>query len=467
MLLGGDTATGTAFGFQVPQGSPAELDAAASACSKWASGLSARAGAVRSGAATAMVGWSGSAEGNFAALASHVQSIYDRLGETVGSAGKTLSTFAQELETAQRVTQQALQECETYHQQMVSAQQEAAGHAQTVQDLSTRAASAVHPAEQALLSRQLTAAEDAQTTAQHAASTAQGEFEAAQQRGVHAWQAYEHQAQGAAQTLQGLAGEVDKATSIPGASGAPGTEGGFFWPTLGGVIGSTELDSTIGLAEGIMSRYRNTDLVLPITQAANDDLAAFAAGAADNGDLYTMAGGLWVPKGSSADPLVQEIQLATSGEEWTQPGKPTFVINPDDLEAAAPQWASRLSKGLGYGAVALTFYSTGAEQWEYDDAHHPNWSTTQKALDVAQTTAVVGGSQAGGAWVGAETGAESGAAIGEMIDPLGGGVVGGIVGGVVGGVAGGEVGQAIGHGAETVGRDIGHAASSLWNDVFG
>lgn len=476
MLNGGGTTTGAlgAFGFQIPQGNPGELDAAAGACSTWASGLTGRAGAVRRGAATAMAGWNGSAESNFAALSSHVESVYDTLGGTVASAGKTLSRFAQELEMAQRVTKQALQECETYSQQVTSAQQEAAAHAQTAQDLSARAATAVHPAQQAELSRQLSSAQNAQASAEKAASSAQGELDAAKRRGMQAWSTYEQQAQAVAQALQGLAGQIEKAGSMPGGGGAPGTAGGFYWPTLGGVIGSKELDGTIGLAEGLMKRYRSTDLVLPITQSANNDLAEIAGKVAGNGDQFTMAGGIWVPKGGSADPLVQQIQETTSGENWAQGRGPLLVPNEGDLEAAAPGWSSALGKGLGVAGVGLTFYSTGAEQWQYDQEHHPNWSTAQKVADTAQSTAVVGGLTAGGAWAGATagatTGAEGGAAIGEAIFPAGGGIVGGAIGGIgggiVGGIVGGGVGQAIGHTAEHVGSDIGHAASSLWNDIF-
>jgi hypothetical protein len=252
---------------------------------------------------------------------------------------------------------------------------------------------------------------------------------------------------------------------------------GFFWPTLGGAIDSEWTGGTIGLGEGLLKRYRNTELVLPITEDANNDLAEIGGKVADNGDSFTMAGRLLVPKGSSADPLVQEVQDTTSGKQWTQPGKGTLVPDEDTLEAAAPEWASGLGKGLGYGGAALTLYSTGADQWQYDAQHHPNWSTLGKVADATQATAVVGGSQVGGAWVGAESGAEGGAAIGEMIDPLGGGVIGGVVGGVAGGLVGGGVGKVVGddlekagsgisHVAGQIGSGIAHGASKLWNAVF-
>jgi phage tail tape-measure protein len=182
-----------------------------------------------------------------------------------------------------------------------------------------------------------------------------------------------------------------------------------------------------------------------------------------------LAGSVWVPKGSSADPLMQTI----AGMSTNTPGKGFLIEDEKALQYAAPGVTSTAGKALGAAGVGLTFYSTGAEQWAYDSEHHPGWSTTHKVIDTAQTTVVVGGATAGGAWVGAEAGAEGGAVVGAsigsavpVVGTLAGGVVGAVVGGVGGGIAGGEVGKQIGHGAEWLGHEAGHLASDVWNAVF-
>lgn len=473
MIVGAPSAGG--FGFEVPQGTPGNIEAASRGCATWGAALGARASAVRSGAKAACSGWNGSAETGFVASAAQVISVYESLGLTVDDAGRALATFARELDTAQQITKQALQECETLSQQVSTSQQEAATHGLRVQALNTQVASAVHPAQVAELSRQLTTAQDQQTAAEHAANQAQGQLEAAQQRGIRAWTDYQQQAQASAQVLQGLNAQIHKAERMPGTASSPGTAGpGIFWPTLNGVIGSSGGDAAIGFAEGLASRYRDSDLVLPITQGAEEGLEDMAGKVTGDGDLFTqLPGGIWVPRGSSADPLIGEIQGLTTGEGFNTPGKPFMVANADDLEGAAPGWASTAGKTLGVAGVGITLYSTGADQWEYDSTHHPGWSTTHKVIDSAQATVVVGGSTAvvawGGAEIGAETGAEAGAAIGTAVPVVGtvaGGVIGGVVGGVAGGLAGGEVGKDIGHGFEDAGSGIAHAASDAWNAIF-
>jgi len=478
----------TPYGFQVPTGDPSELDAAASQSSSWAAALTGRAGAVRAGAASASAGWSGPAEGGFASYAGHVEHIYGTLGDTVAAASRTLSRFAGELEAAQMITARALAECESTSAQVTSAQTEAAAHADRIQSLNTDLLAAAHPAQHAEISRQIGEAQGSHQAALDAASRAQSALEAAEYRGRQAWSTYQQQAQSASQTLQGLTAQIVKVEGLP-AGARPGTNSSssFFWPTLGGAIGAPETGAGIGLAEGLLKRYRNTELVLPITEDARGEMETFATALGPEADPFvaSASGLLLVPTGSSADPMIQELQQATSTNQYTQPNRGVLVPGEDDIEAAAPEWSSVAGRSLGFAGVGLTLWSTGAGQWQYDSEHHPGWSTTSKVIDSAQTAAVEGGSEAGGAWIGAaqgaETGAEGGFAIGEMIDPLGGGVVGGVIGGIgggiVGGLAGGEAGKVIGDTAESAGHaivhvagDVGggvaHAASDVWNAVF-
>src|SRR5947209_11545906 len=126
----------TPYGFEVPLGNPGTLEGAARACSDWGAALTARAGRVRAGANAACSNWTGSAESGFAAYAAHVVEVYDTLGSLVNQAGAALSSFAKELETAQRVTTQALDDCENRSRQIMLQQQAAAEHGQTAQMLS-------------------------------------------------------------------------------------------------------------------------------------------------------------------------------------------------------------------------------------------------------------------------------------------------------------------------------------------
>jgi uncharacterized protein YukE len=483
MIVGPDGGSGSAggtptpFGFEIPTGSPTELDAAARECSRWSTALGDRATNLRSGAQEAQSAWSGQAESSFSGVAAHLVSVYQSTSEAVSRASSLLSTFSQELETAQRITSQALSECDGAQQQYQAQSQAASDHGQRVQSLTTQAAAATTPHESTELNRQLTAAQGDQAAAEHAASQAQTTLQDAEKQGQHAWDQYLQQAQSTAQGLQGLGAGLQKVHALPaGHSVSPGSQGNDFWPLFNEVAGSGFTGAGVSLTEGFFDRWRDTDLSVPITEEANHTLESWSKQFGDTDDPFTLSssGLLFVPKGSSADPLVQEVLGETDGGGFNTPGKPFWVPDSDDLESLQPGFANVAGRTLFVVGAGLTLYSTASGQWEYDEKNHPNWSTTDKALDTAQTTAVVGGSSVAGAWAGAEAGgelgAEGGAAIGTMIVPGVGTVVGGVVGGVggvvVGGIVGGEAGKEVGHLAEGAGHWTAHEASSLWHDVF-
>ncbi|HTX32138.1 MAG TPA: hypothetical protein VMD09_12185 [Solirubrobacteraceae bacterium] len=469
----------TAYGFEVPQGSPGELAGAARQCTDWSAALSQRAAAVRAGAKAACAGWSGNAESGFASYAAHVVGVYESLGAVVGDANTVLSTFARELETAQRITTQALQECDTVSHQVSGYQQEAANHAQTVQALTPQLAAAVHPQQQVALSRQLSAAQSQQDAANRAANAAQGQLQLAERRGRQAWTDYQHQAEASGRALQGLTAQIQRAESLPASAGAKGgaaaAGGAGFWPVFNGLAGSDATGASMGLAEGILRRYRNTPLLLPITKQAEKDLED-ASGELTNDDPWTFSasGQLLVPRGGAADPLTGELEAMTNGDGFNTPGKPFLTAGTEDLSAVAPTWATVAGRSFAVAGAGLTLYSTGADQWNYDSTHHPGWSTAEKVADTAQTTAVVGGFKVGGALVGAEAGAEGGAAAGAAVGSIFpgpgtvvGGAVGGVAGGVVGGIAGSGVGQVVGHGVEDAGHWVAGGVGDAWHSVFG
>jgi hypothetical protein len=467
--------TPTEFGFEIPLGSSGELDAAARACSQWSRSLSDRASNVKQGAQQAQSVWEGSARSAFSGYASHLISVFTGTGEAVGRAGSALTAFASELDSAQRVTQQAYESCQQAQTEYDTQSNAASTHAGRVQSLTTQLAGSVTPPQNAELNRQLTAAQADQRSAESAASQAQTALTGAQRQGQQAWNQYLQQAQSTTGTLQGLHGQLQKVQALPKSqSGHPQSReavaGSGFWTAFDDAAGSDATGAAIGLAQAIAQRYRKTGLVLPLTEQANQKLASWEEDFGDNSDAFVqLPNGFWVTKTSDANPLIGEVKGATISGEWTTPGKGQLIPNPDDLEAAMPTWAKASSTGLFVVGAGLTLYSTGDSEWEYDEQNHPGWSTTEKVLDTAQTTAVVGGSEVGGAWVAAETGATAGAEIGTLVGPEGtvvGGVVGGIVGGVAGGLAGSHIGKAFGDTVESVGHWAAHEASHIWDSIF-
>jgi hypothetical protein len=479
---GSSIGTPTEFGFEIPLGSSGELDTAASACKQWSQSLGNRATNLKQGAQQAQSVWEGSARTAFNGYASHLVSVFTATSEAVAKAGSALSTFAGELDVAQRATQQAYKSCQQAQSEYETQSNAASTHASNVQSLTTRLSGAVTPHESAEINRQLTAAQADQRAAESAAGQAQSQLSSAQRQGQQAWNQYLQQAGNTSTALMGLDGQLQQVQAVPksqsaGPAAASGSApaGSAFWTAFDDAAGSDITGGTIGLAQAIADRYRNSGLVLPITKQADEKLASWGEAFGDNSDNFVQtAGGLWVGKGSSADPLVQEVQSGTDGSEWTTPGKGQLVPGADDLEGAMPTWAKATSRGLFVVGSGLTLYATGQSQWEYDEEHHPGWSTTEKVLDTAQTTVVVGGSSVGGAYVGAEAGgevgAEGGMAVGTLICPGVGTVVGGVVGGVggavVGGIVGSHVGQAVGNGLESAGHWAAHEASHIWNSIF-
>ena len=178
------------FGFEVPGGSVAELEAAAQRAS-WASArFGSHAENVRAASGVANSRWSGRAQANFSGHAERLIGVFSSNSEVLGRAGLLVAGFAAELDRAQRVTQQALAECERCRQQAQAQQTLAEQHGRNAQDLQVRAAAAAHPQAHAELASRARAAEaDGQGAAQ-AASRANSELADWQRRGQQALAAY-------------------------------------------------------------------------------------------------------------------------------------------------------------------------------------------------------------------------------------------------------------------------------------
>jgi hypothetical protein len=114
---------------------------------------------------------------------------------------------------------------------------------------------------------------------------------------------------------------------------------------------------------------------------------------------------------------------------------------------AADDGLSSLEKARGLMGNAGTVIAGGmaiANQWDEDEAKHPDWDTFKRV----EHSAFIGGAKAAGAIVGGSVGTDvgelAGAVVGEAIFPLGGGIIGGFVGGVVGGFIGSKIGEGFG-----------------------
>lgn len=160
-------------------------------------------------------------------------------------------------------------------------------------------------------------------------------------------------------------------------------------------------------------------------------------------------GGLYVPAGSSGDPLVRQ---ALSPEKTAPMGSGYKEIHPGRGLKPEPVNPSKVlqntGKALGWVGAGLTIYGAGYNQWQQDAKYHPEMGTGERIARAVGNAAVEGGVAAGFGYGGAVVGAKVGTMIGTLIAPGAGtavgAVVGGLVGGVVGGFAGTKVGAALG-----------------------
>lgn len=200
----------SSFGFEVPHGDPGALDAAAAAWRGLAVAFDTQGQSVAAASQVALGAgsWEGQAAGAFSGRAeSLIGAMKGNVG-ACGSAAQALSRLSQALETAQRITRQALSDCGSA-QSTADSQQSAADSAGASAQAAERAAStAVHPSVANHLSDQASQARSQQSAAQGAADQARKSLAAAQSRGQHAVQAYQQEAQSLAGVLRSAAGEL-------------------------------------------------------------------------------------------------------------------------------------------------------------------------------------------------------------------------------------------------------------------
>jgi hypothetical protein len=209
----------TQWGFDIPQGDPGELQAAAGRAAAAALSLSLQAQNVEQSARSALSGWHGPAQAAFTAYSGHVNGVLSANGEAIGTAGQALGELARELEQAQQVTRQAAEQCQIAHDRMTTALGEASQYGANAQTLETQAALAAHPQMQGELNRQAAGARDQEAAANRAADAARHDFEAWQRRGRQADEAYTHAAASLSRRISAAADQLRNVQ--PPAGGAP------------------------------------------------------------------------------------------------------------------------------------------------------------------------------------------------------------------------------------------------------
>ena len=194
----GDPFSGhTGFGFNIPLGDPGAIESAAADMRTMGDGFHDQARSIRVAASVAVEGdggWKGSASAAFADFASHLINIMNGNATACHSAAKAISQLGHALSHAQKVTQQALSDCEKFSTEITTQQGLAADAATAEQNANQNAANATHPSVVQTYNHQASVAHDDKVTAQNAVTTAQGNLKDAEKRGHDAEQIYQQEA---------------------------------------------------------------------------------------------------------------------------------------------------------------------------------------------------------------------------------------------------------------------------------
>lgn len=441
----GTFAEPTAYGFEVPGGSPGELDAAASGCARCAHALAAQSAKVNQGLGLALTGWEGLAQEVFAGIAESLGQSYDRIGGIADAAGSVLRAFGQELEIAQTLTKRALAECERAAGAVAKSGQDAAEHAATAQACRAQAAGPVTPQRSLELGLQAGEAEAQQGAAELAQQEAQADLDHAKSQGARAWQEYEDEAKRASARLQALGAEITAPRwQLHDSGGSVQLTGD---ESKSGSWQETAEDSVLGTLENVLKRYRRVIVVKG--KDARETEAALA---------YIMRNGESGAKDLYKDLDIEHLGFLTAGEK--------------DLESLAPDLTDMTGKAVGGVGSILSFSEIAHDTWDEDNKKHPHWSEFRKELDTVQKTIVVGGLSTVFAGLGGEAGEDSGMAVGGFFFDAPGAVLGAIGGAVGGAELGAWGGKEIGEGLEDLGGDtvkdaeyVGHEAEEGWHEA--
>jgi uncharacterized protein YukE len=211
----------TSFGFEIPQGDPGEIAAAASQMRGQATAFHLAASNVSSGTQVALASWQGAAEAAFGECAGRIVAALRTNADAFDRGAQAMSRLGEALRTAQEICRRAASECETEHKIMTTAQGQATQHGQDATTYEAQAALATHPAAQNQLNNLASAARGQQQAAQRTANDASGRLSGWQTRGQQAARDYETQATQLASQISGAADEVKTVPAAPGGAPVP------------------------------------------------------------------------------------------------------------------------------------------------------------------------------------------------------------------------------------------------------
>ncbi|OUE24015.1 hypothetical protein BFL36_06505 [Clavibacter michiganensis] len=195
-------------------------------------------------------------------------------------------------------------------------------------------------------------------------------------------------------------------------------------------------DALVGAVQGI-----GETLELPAVKLAVDvakDLAKKGPELRDAARALTDAAGLTQTCGEhAAEPI------ATASEPMAE----ALSANGDsggEHVAEGGALGKAFGKGLGVAGILATAGAATAEQYDHDEAEHPDWDQTHRTQHAIAGGVAAGLATGAASAVGSLAGEALGAAVGEMIFPFGGGIAGAMIGEFAGGLAGGFVGDMVG-----------------------
>jgi hypothetical protein len=212
------------FGFDVPPGDPMMVEMAARQTRDLGRTFTDQVKSLRAASQVALQtggGWQGPAASSFAEYSSNLTTITSANAGACETAAGALSTFATELETAQRVTSTALADCQHAHDTYTTQQ----GLAQQAQDeantANQNAANAVHPTQQTAFQHQANEANGRATTARTAAGNALDDLHSAQRQGQTAYNQYQDALRALEGKLSSAAGQFRQAPVPAGGTPVP------------------------------------------------------------------------------------------------------------------------------------------------------------------------------------------------------------------------------------------------------
>lgn len=340
LSIGGDPFGGmTAFGFQVPQGDPGAIEAAAGRCRTLGEAVLTQGRALRLGATMALDtdgGWKGSAAGAYAEYAGHVVSTSAANVGAFDDAAAALQTLSRELAEAQAITKQALADCQRAQTELGNQQHAESTAAQDAQTAEQGLATAVHPGARASLQKAADTARGQQQAAAAAVGLAEGDLKAAQRRGQEAYERYEQAARAATGKLESAAGQLRPPALLSGGAPVPvsvspsdAVVAGTVMRAAGGLDGTAEALGDPSRLRGLACGDVTPGTVVALLKDYDDKEEADQAAAANRPEVDKVLDWIGHQSGQLADGAWDNVkELAHSVAHPAQTVESLLATNP-------------------------------------------------------------------------------------------------------------------------------------------